>query len=220
MHRSGSRGLSTLWLKRTLTPPLVVLAALVMWIEDSLWQWLKRFTSWVALIPVVRRFEAYLVSLPPYAAMVVFLLPTTLLFPLKLFAVYLITRGYFLASLGLLASAKIFGTAIVARMYVVCQPKLLTIRWFRRLHDWLVSTRDALYSAIRAMPLYHQVHARLVAMKLAVQAVMIKLRRHHGIWVRWRAIRRWYRQKAKHVSSWEGEASASRSNGAPAEPMK
>jgi hypothetical protein len=200
LRQAAPRGYSTLWLKRKLTPPLVILAALLMWIEDSLWQWLKRLTAWVALIPIVRRFEAHLRALPPYGAMIVFLLPTTLLFPLKLFAVYLVTRGYILASLGLLLSAKVIGTAIVARMYVVCQPKLLSIGWFHRVHDWLVWTRDALYAAIRAMPIYQQVHARLVSMKLAVQAVMITLRRHHGIWVRWRAIRRWYRQKAKQAA--------------------
>ena len=184
------------WLKRLLTPPLLVIAALLMWVEDSLWQWLKQFTAWVAIFPVVRRLETLLAQLPPYAAIAVFLLPTMLLLPVKLLAVYWITRGYWLASFTLLAAAKVFGTAVVARMYVVCHPNLMSIDWFRRVHDWLLTTRDALYSAIRTMPIFQMLNAKLSAIKLAVRAALIGMQGRRGLWVRWRAIRRWSRHRS------------------------
>jgi len=182
-------------LKRLLTPPLIVLASLLMWLEECLWVLLKRITAWIDLVPFVRRLEAALLRLPPYPMMIVFLLPMTLLFPLKIVAVYWATKGYWLASLGLLATAKVLGTAVVARMYVVCQPKLKTIGWFCRLHDWLIATRDHLYAAVRAMPVYQRVRAQLTAIKRAARTLMTKWTGRRGIWIRWRAIRRWHRHR-------------------------
>ena len=124
----------------------------------------------------------------------------TLLFPLKILAVYWATKGYWLASLAIHATAKVLGTAVVARMYVVCQPKLKTIGWFCRLHDWLVATRDRLYAAVRAMPVYQRIRAQLTAIKLAARTMMAQWTGHRGIWVRWRAIRRLHRHKNRAAS--------------------
>lgn len=187
-------------LKRMMTPPLIVLASLLMWLEESLWVWLKHITAWIDLVPFVRRIEVALLRLPPYPMMIVFLLPMSLLFPLKVVAVYWATKGFWLASLALLATAKVLGTAVVARMYVVCQPKLKTIGWFCRLHDWLVATRDRLYAAVRAMPIYQRVRAQLTAIKQAARTFMARWTGRRGIWVRWRAIRRLHRHKNRTAS--------------------
>ncbi len=181
------------WFKRLLTPPLIIVASLLMWIEESLWEWLKRLTQWVAIFPLVRQFEQLLLQLPPYWMMVVFLLPSTLLVPAKLLAVYWLTRGYWLTSVAMLVAAKILGTAVIARLYVVCRPKLLTIHWFRRLHDWLIATRDYLYAAVRAMPFYQAARAALNEFKFAVHHWRKTFRSRRGLWARWRAIRRWHR---------------------------
>lgn len=181
-------------LKRFLTPPLIVLAALLMCCEEWLWERLTWVTGWIARFPLIRWYEQFLRRLPPYPTMVVFLLPGTLLIPVKLLAVYWMTQGYWLLSLTVIVGAKILGTAILARSYVVCHPKLMTIDWFRHLHDWLIATRDGLYAAVRAMPLYQAVRTRLVSIKQAVRRMLIRFRGRRGIWARWRAIRRLHRQ--------------------------
>lgn len=183
------------WLKRFLTPPLIVIASLVMWIEESLWFGLKRLTNWVALIPLVRHFELAILRLPAWLTVVVFLLPTTLLFPIKVLAVYWAARGFWLASLGLLIGAKVLGTALVARLYVVCHPKLMTIGWFRRLHDWLIATRNWLYAAIGQMSFFQAARRLLLTVKSEVQRFRSFFHRQGGLWIRWRAIRRWHRVK-------------------------
>lgn len=187
-----------LWLKRLLTPPLIVLAALLMWIEEWLWEHLKTFTAWVAKFPLFKWLEKFIERLPPYPTMAVFLIPGALLFPVKLFAVYLMTHGQVLLGLGVIIAAKVVGTAIVARLYVICQPKLMTIGWFATVHDWLTRTRDRLYAAIRAMPLYQATRARLSAFKQTVRRMLHVMRGRRGIGARWRAIRRWLRRR-KHL---------------------
>src|SRR6266705_2535463 len=57
------------WLKRLLTPPLIVLAAILMWVEEWLWEWLKVITAWVAKFPLIRWYEQFLQRLPPYPTM-------------------------------------------------------------------------------------------------------------------------------------------------------
>lgn len=183
------------WLKRLLTPPLIVLAALLMWVEEWLWEHLKSLTAWIAKFPLLHWCERFLAGLPPYPTMVVFLLPGAILFPVKLGAVWLMTHGQVLLGIGVVLAAKVVGTAIVARMYVVCQPKLMTIGWFARIHDWLTVTRDKLYSAIRAMPLYQATRARLSAIKDMLRRMSRVMRGRRGIGARWRAIRRWMRRR-------------------------
>ena len=45
------------WLKRWLTPPLIVLAAVAMWVEEWLWEHLKTLTGWMAKFPLIRHYR-------------------------------------------------------------------------------------------------------------------------------------------------------------------
>lgn len=189
------------WLKRFLTPPLIVFAALLMWAEETLWECLKVVTAWIAKFPLIHWYEAFMLRLPPYPTMVVFLVPGALLFPVKLGAVYLMTHGHLLIGLGVVIGAKVLGTAIVARSYVVCKPKLMTIGWFARMHDWLIATRNWLYARLQAMPLYQRTRAVLSRWRESLRQPLVPLRawlrrvRGRGkLLLRWRAIRRWLRK--------------------------
>ena len=179
------------WLKRILTPPLIVLAAILMWIEEWLWEHLKVFTAWIAKFPLLRWYEAGIQRLPPYPTMLVFLLPGTILLPVKVFAVWLIAQGQPWLGIAVILAAKIVGTAVAARSFVLCKPKLMTIRWFARLHDWLIATRDYLYSGVAAMPFYQAVRARLTAWKHTLRESLARFRSRGRLAVRWRAIQRW-----------------------------
>ena len=184
-----------LWLKRLLTPPLIVIAALLMWAEEWLWEHLKVLTGWVAKFPLIRWFEKFVERLPPYPTMLVFLLPGAVLFPIKLLAVKAMTQGHVLIGIGVIVVAKVLGTAIVARLYVVCKPKLMTIGWFARLHDWLIAIRNRLYGAIQAMPLYQATRAKLSAVKNTMRRMLRVFRSRRGLGARWRAIRRWLKRR-------------------------
>ena len=139
-------------LKRILFPPMVVLAALIMFVEEWLWQRLSALMARLARTAPVRALEAWLASLPPYAAVAAFLLPGALLLPVKLAALYLIAHHHAIAGLTVIFMAKIIGTACAARLYSVCRPALLTLRWFRWLHDAIIRIKTRLYTAIKAMP--------------------------------------------------------------------
>ena len=71
----------------------------------------------------------------------------------------------------------------------------MTIGWFKCLHDWLIAVRDYLYGALRELPIYRLIRATLDRLKVAARQWWASLRGRRGIGARWRAIRRWYRQK-------------------------
>jgi hypothetical protein len=161
------------WLKRLITPPLLLLAALLMFVEEVLWEGAKRLTAAIASVPllgrVVRAIESLIAGLPPYGAMAVFLLPGTLLLPVKLGALWLIAHGHALLGLQLIIAAKLLGTALVARIFVLTKSKLLTLPWFAKLYGWLTRTRDALYAWVRASQLWQRLSELRAALKFKLK---------------------------------------------------
>jgi hypothetical protein len=171
--------------KRLLTPPLVVLAAVFIFFEEWLWKHVVTFMAWVAKLPVISRLESQLSKLPPYPALILLLLPGLLLLPVKLAAFYFMAHGHALAGITVILTAKVVGTALVARMFTICQPALMTVHWLRRLTDWLIHIRNSLYIRIKRMP----------AWKSAVQLAhgvrqFFRSFRRDGLRRRWLAIRR------------------------------
>ena len=179
--------------KKLFIPPMVVLAALFMFVEEWLWNQLTTFMAWVARAPAFRWLEKKLAALPPYGAMAVFLIPGLLLLPVKLAALYFMTHGHPGRGLAVIIAAKVIGTAIVARIFTVCRPSLLTVRWFRRLYEWIVRVKTRLYTAIKAMPAW----ATAVRWKNAIKALLPK----KGMLTRqWKAIGQLVRRKFSRKS--------------------
>lgn len=147
-------------LKRMLAAPLILLAAVILVLEDWLWDDLQRLAAAIGRLPVLRAIESLIVGLPPYAALACFGVPTLLLVPVKLAALYFISHGR--PTLGLLTVivAKVAGTALVARIFTLTRASLLRIGWFSVLYTWFVGFRDRIYGAIKASYVYRVAHIR------------------------------------------------------------
>ena len=117
-------------LRRILTAPLVFVAAVIILLEDWLWDDLQRLAAWFGRLPVFKQIEALILRLPPAAALCLFILPSLVLIPVKLLALWFISRGHALLGLATIVGAKIAGTALVARLFTLTKPKLLTFLWF------------------------------------------------------------------------------------------
>ena len=176
------------FLKKLFIPPMVILAATIMFLEEWLWDHLATFMAWVARARVFRWMETRLAAMPPYAAMAVFLIPGALLLPVKIAALFLITRGHAWGGLFIIIMAKVIGTAIVARIFTVCRPALLTVRWFRRVYEFIVRLKLRLYTAIKSMPAW----ATAVRWKKAIKA---RFRRSGHFLRQWKAIGQLLRAK-------------------------
>ncbi|MFZ3083557.1 hypothetical protein [Rhodoferax ferrireducens] len=126
------------------------LLALLILFEEWGWEPLQRALAWVGRLPGLRWLEARIRALPPYAALALFLLPTAMLLPVKLLALWLIGQGKMWAGTLVILGAKLVGTAIVARLFALTQPALMQLAWFARLFTRWVSWKEALLAQVRA----------------------------------------------------------------------
>jgi hypothetical protein len=126
-----------------------VVLALIVLFEEWGWRPLADALAKLARWRLWAKAEALVAALPPYAALAVFALPTALLFPLKLVALYLIAKGQAIAAGALFLSAKVVGTALVARIFQLTQPALMRLPWFAWAYSRFIPWKEAVFAAVR-----------------------------------------------------------------------
>jgi len=149
---------------------LTLLAALWIFLEEWVWDAMQACMAWIGKLPGVRWCEARIAGLPPYAAMVAFLIPGAILVPFKLLAFWLIARGHGLLGLQVFVIAKIVGTAFLARIFALTEPALLTIGWFARFHAAFTAWRDRLYAYVKSLPAWQAAKAWIATARGSVRA--------------------------------------------------
>jgi hypothetical protein len=176
-------------LKKILAAPFVFLAAIIVLLEDWLWDDLVRLMAAIGRLPVFRQIEMFIITLPPYGALAMFVTPSLLLIPVKLAALWFIAHGQ--PALGFLTAiaAKIAGTALVARIFTLTKPKLLGIGWFAWLHDRFVAFKAKVYAFIKATKIYQAAHQQALWLKSRIRDFFRT--RGKAFWrKRWEAARR------------------------------
>jgi hypothetical protein len=131
-------------LKRTLEFLLALIIVFEEWGWRPLAELLGRLARWRPWAAV----ESVIIRLPPYAALVVFALPTTLLLPLKLLAIFLVAKGQMVLAGLLFVAAKVVATALVARLFMLTQPALMQIGWFAWTYDTVMPWKEALVERV------------------------------------------------------------------------
>jgi hypothetical protein len=134
---------------RLLRGVLLVLAAAVLFIEEWGWRPLTAFVARLAKWPPLARLEASVRAAPPRVALLLFLLPAVALFPIKLFALWIIHRGHALLGITVIIVAKLLGTAIVGRLFILTESQLMRFAWFARALMWWRATKQRVMDALR-----------------------------------------------------------------------
>ena len=129
---------------------LQTLLALIIVFEEWGWRPLAAALAQLGRLKPIAWLEAHIQRLPPYGALLVFAMPSVLLLPLKLIALYLITAGQEVAAALLFIGAKVVGTAIVARLFQLTEQQLLRIPWFARVYGIVMPWKEALKAWVRA----------------------------------------------------------------------
>jgi hypothetical protein len=130
--------------KRLITYPLLAVAGIVLVAEETLWR-LSGLLALLGKLEAFRRVEAWVRGLPPMGALALFGVPAVALAPVKLLALYWLAGGHPVLGIGTIATAKITGTAVVARLFQLTEAQLLTIGWFRWWYERVMQLRAAAY---------------------------------------------------------------------------
>ncbi|QWG13547.1 hypothetical protein KMZ29_02025 [Bradyrhizobium sediminis] len=128
-----------------LLQPLWVLLAIIFLIEAWLWDHLEPIVAWVVERIPLREFKHWLTAridrLSPAMTLIVFIVPVILLFPLKLFGLWLLTHEYWLSAITTIVFAKFLGVGVTAFIFDVTRPKLLEMEWFEKLYELVLTLR-------------------------------------------------------------------------------
>ncbi len=147
-------------LRRAVSLPLMVLAALVILFEDFVWARVTVLVAVIARLRLVARIEAWVATRGRHATLALFAVPIACLIPFKIFALWLIASGHIVTGILVIVAAKVTGTAISARLFVIARPKLMTFPTFVRVYGavlrfsaWAHALLDqlGLPAAIRAL---------------------------------------------------------------------
>ena len=158
---------------------LIVVAALILLLEEWIWNAMLRATARLVRHPWVQAAERKLATLEPIEALCVFILPMLVLLPFKLAAFYVLARGKVIAGTLVLILAKVVSTALGARIYYVVRPQLHTIAWYLRWETAFLAWKRRMVAALRATPTWQALQAR-IALWRAHRHGLIRLawRRH------------------------------------------
>ncbi len=157
-----------------LTRPFWLLLAAIFLFEAWLWDRLTAFSHWLRdHLPFesVKRWVAERIeTIPPWGALLLFLIPVIAVQPLKLASLYLMTHGHLmLGALGFV-SIKIVGFGLVAFLFDLTRDKLMTFRWFVWVYDHVNALREKASAFIA--PYKTALKARIVEVKLRAMALL------------------------------------------------
>jgi len=127
----------------------LTLAAIVIFIEEWGWRPLTAFAAALARWLHLQRLEARIARVAPITALLLFLAPAVLLFPLKLAALWLIGQGQTGLGVAIIVAAKVLGTAFLGRLFILVEPQLMTFGWFARALGWWHETKARIGERVR-----------------------------------------------------------------------
>ena len=128
--------------------PIVALLAVIYFLVDAVFMPVaKRISDWVAQHWVMKRVRAWIVSLPPYPTLLLFVVPVAILEPLKPISLYLMGVGDVTLGMTVLVVGELLKLVLIERLFNLSRDKLMAIpafAWsygkYRQVKDWIVSS--------------------------------------------------------------------------------
>ena len=131
---------------RRLLRPLWIVLALLFLMEAWLWDHLEPVVARVVnLVPwgkLKEKLARAIENLPPWATLIVFIIPFIVLLPLKFLSAYFLATRNWLCAAVTMFLAKCLGLGVTAFVFDVTRDKLLQMAWFRRMFDWFMWLRE------------------------------------------------------------------------------
>jgi hypothetical protein len=81
-------------------------------------------------------------QLGPYQSLGLLVVPTALVEPLKLVALFVAGKGHWLTGTGMIVAAYAVSLLVIHRLFKAVRPKLLMLSWFAKLWTRVSTLRD------------------------------------------------------------------------------
>ena len=139
------------WMRKALTLPLMVLAAALILFEDFVWNKITLLVGLVSRWRLVARLERWVLTRDRTTTLALFAIPISALIPIKLIAVYLIVSGHVTVGILVIIAAKLIGTAISARLFMIAKPKLMTFETFVLVYNKVIQFKNWAHRVINSL---------------------------------------------------------------------
>ena len=160
-------------------PPLLAAALFVVLLDDAFRTFVIPAVRALAKLALIRRVEARIAGLPPHGILLLFTIPLAIIQPFKIYALYLIGQGRFLAAVMTFVLAKVVGLGLAERLFAIGRDKLLSIRWFAWCHGRILAIRDHVHGWLerrriwrQALRLVRAIRDRLAAIRTYLSQIL------------------------------------------------
>jgi len=147
--------------RRCVTNALLLVAAVVLLVEEWLWDRSTEAFTHLGRLPVLRSLEAWCRARPPGQALALFVVPVAVVYPCKLLAVLAMGMGYVTLGLAAFVLAKVVATALFARLYQLTEPAIMRYPSLRRGRDRFLRARRFVHCWLNRRPFYRQARYRV-----------------------------------------------------------
>ncbi len=133
-------------LRRFLDLVLLPAAIVVVVFEDVVWAGAKAVLRRLSALPPIRRLDAWMRTLPGWAALPLFLIPELLGRAGEIWALVLLADGHFVAAAMVYLWVRLLATLVAVFVYRACEAALMRFAWFAwsvrlvlRIRDWAMA---------------------------------------------------------------------------------
>jgi len=130
------------------------LLAVVLLIEEFLWDALTFLGHRLIVLLRLERYERWLRQTSPAVALTAFLIPLLIVAPLNFVAFWLVAKGRVMQGIVTEIFAKLLGTLLVARVFALTKPQLMTFGWIRALYTTITHWLAWAHERIRQTAVY------------------------------------------------------------------
>lgn len=150
---------------KTILSPLVFLFLLL---EELFWAIGRFFGPILSRLKIWHRIEILVEKLPATAVVFLFLIPGLALFPIKILALSFIAHGHFFSGVAIVVLTKIVGTALSAKLFMICKYKLMTVKIFAVCYNYITTTLAKAHIWINSFEWVQNVKASFLNIKAEV----------------------------------------------------
>ncbi|KJV06604.1 hypothetical protein [Methylocucumis oryzae] len=158
---------------------LLSILAILLLIEEWLWDVLSAFGHRLVLWLHLAKVEAWLAQTSPPIALIALLIPLLIVTPMNLAALWLLANGMIVQGIELEIVAKLLGTLLVARVFTLTKTQLLTFSWIHWLYHTITGWLRWAHEKITATAVYRNAKA----LKQYIKTYATKWRDYLRQWV-------------------------------------
>ncbi|WP_394753822.1 hypothetical protein [Crenothrix sp.] len=135
---------------------LITFLAIFLIFEEWLWDLLSAFGRWLVVWLNLSRIEQWLSQTSPNIALLAFGIPLLIVAPINIVAVIMLANGLILQGIALEITAKLLATVLVARVFALTKPQLLSFKFFESIYTTIMRWLEWAHQKIVETPVYEK----------------------------------------------------------------